>query len=365
MQKNLIAILIASAATISNVASATDNYKPAFDPSGFKAPTSSVANEVMVLGTAHLSALPDQFSFKNLDLVIERLASWKPQVITIEALSGTQCDHMRRYPTRYAESITYYCWNPEPARVATGLDVPAAYAEMQRLLAKWPASPSAAQRRNLAAVFLAAGERASALVQWLRLPTSERRAQDGLDDQLVKILDGLIDKRNEDFQIAAPLAAKLGLERVYATDDHTADSPNGDDEAADKAAGEIMKSLWTNPASAKRHAESDALQKNLGNPEGVLAMFRAYNQADQGVLVYHSDFGAALKDQSTLQIGRIYVGNWETRNLRMVAHIRDIIGLTPGKRTLSIVGAAHKGYFEAYLNMMHDVKLVDVAPLLR
>ena len=31
---------------------------------------------------------------------------------------------------------------------------------------------------------------------------------------------------------------------------------------------------------------------------------------------------------------------------------------------LAIVGASHKGYYEAYLNQMHDVMLVDAAVVL-
>ncbi|MBI3712843.1 MAG: hypothetical protein HY253_07755 [Burkholderiales bacterium] len=126
-----------------------------------------------------------------------------------------------------------------------------------------------------------------------------------------------------------------------------------------------MQNLWNNPASAKRQSESEVLYQQLNSGEGVLAMYRAFNQTKQAALVYDSDFGAAMKDQSTQQVGRIYVGYWETRNLRMVSNIRDVMGATPGKRTLTIVGAAHKGYFEAYLNMMHDVKLIDTAQVLR
>ena len=37
----------------------------------------------------------------------------------------------------------------------------------------------------------------------------------------------------------------------------------------------------------------------------------------------------------------------------------------PGARALVIVGASHKGYFEAYLNMMHDIRLVDAEAVLR
>ena len=64
--------------------------------------------------------------------------------------------------------------------INVGLDAASLWdaGEAERLLADWPAEPTAAQRRHLAAVFLAGGEQASALVQWLRLPATERRAGD-------------------------------------------------------------------------------------------------------------------------------------------------------------------------------------------
>lgn len=356
--------ILLTAALFSVAAFGAENYKPQFDPSRLKGPETGMANEVLVLGTSHLSQLPANFDPKSLTPLITRLEAWKPQIITVEAISGAQCDYMRRYSARYADTVKFYCWDPAPARDATGLEVPVAVAEVERLLAAWPSSPTPGERRHLAAVFLAAGERTSALVQWLRLPHTEQQVGDGLNTTLVNILQKLTNKRDENCLIAAPLAARLGLERVYATDDHTADSA-ATDEADQKAGNEIIQRLWDNPASAKRKAMNDALQSNLGNGEGLLALYRAYNSPEQALLVYQSDFGAAMKDRSAQQYGRNYVGYWETRNLRMVSNIRDIIGTTPGKRTLTIVGASHKWYFEAYLHIMHDVKLIDAEHILR
>jgi pheromone shutdown protein TraB len=81
--------------------------------------------------------------------------------------------------------------------------------------------------------------------------------------------------------------------------------------------------------------------------------------------VYDNDFGAALEEGSPQQFGRNYVGYWETRNLRMASNIRDAIAARPGSRTLVIVGASHKGYLEAYLNQMHDVRIVNALQVLR
>jgi hypothetical protein len=332
-----------------------------FDPSTLKGPAKGKPNEVMVLGTAHLSGLKEPFKPAALRLLNERLAAWRPQIIAIEALSGMQCDWLRRFPHRYKETVSDYCWDPAPARAATSLDVPAATAEAGQLLAHWPASPSPAQRRHLAAVFLAGGERASALVQWLRLPAAERHAGDGLDAALVTVLEKQQARRNEDTLIAAPLAAALGLERVVPMDDHTADAPPADE----KASGEAMMKAWDNPATARRRKTDEELAPRLGEPEGVMALYRALNDPAQARLVFDSDFGAALEEGSKQQFGRGYVTYWEVRNQRMAANIREALGAQPGSRTLVIVGASHKGYLEAYLNQMHDVRIVNAMQVLR
>ncbi len=352
----LAAALIAASAPV-----AAQEYRPAFDPSRLKRPAARDANEVLVLGTPHLSGWPETFSPSALDPLLDRLAAWRPQMVAIEALSGMECDVMRRYPHRYSDSVENYCWDPAPARAATGLDVPAATAEAERLLASWPSSPDPSQRRRLAAVFLAGGEQTSALVQWLRLQQAERRAGDGLDAALVARLELLRTRRNENYLIAAPLAARLGLERVHAFDDHLSDSKVTDE----KAFAEAMTRAWNNPTAASRKKMDEAMAKQATSGANVLAAYRAYNEPVQAELAYRGDFGAALQDRSPQQIGRGYVGWWETRNLRMAANIRDALARSPGRRMLVLVGASHKGYLEAYLDMMHDVQVADTGPVLR
>lgn len=332
-----------------------------FDPSALKPKQASPANDVLVLGTQHISGWPEAIDMKSLQPLVDRLAVWNPGIIAVEHLSGPQCDMMRQYPARYAASVADYCWDSTPANKATGLDVPAATQAADKMLKNWPKEPTAAQRRQLAATFLAAGEQGSALVQWLRLPVAERRVGDGLDQTLVNRLTTLQSRRDEVYQIAAPLAARLGLERLVAMDDHTADSPIDDE----KAYGEVIGKLWDNPAVAKRSAEQKELDARLSERGGVMALYRALNAPDQAKLIYDSDFGATLGDTSPQQFGRRYVGYWETRNLRMAANIRDAMALAPGQRTLVIVGAAHKFYLEAYLNQMHDAIIVDSQPILK
>lgn len=360
----LAAVGVGTLLTVALSAAAQD-YRPSFHPDQLKGPPAGALNEVLVLGTPHLSNLDKAFRPVMLTPLMERLAAWRPTAIATEDVSGLQCDSLRRYPSRYAETVKTYCGDTTAANAAVSLDVPAANAEAERLLTAWPAQPTPAQRRRLAAVFLAAGENGSALVQWLRLSPQDRTAQDGLNDGLVRTLNRIKDEQNETYLIAAPLAAQLGLERLWSVDDHSADTPDGADAAEVEAYGAAIMGAWDNPATHARRATDVRLAAAIAEPDGVLQMYRTYNAPDQPALTYRSDFGAALMEPSPQGFGRRYVGFWETRNLRMVANMRDVLGRYPGTRMLTIVGAAHKGYYEAYLDQMHDVRLVDPEPVLR
>lgn len=352
----LLAGLVA-AAVCQAAAVAAAPHQPPFDPSALKLARGQI-NQVMVLGSPHLSQLPKPFDAATLQLLNERLVAWRPQAIAIENLSGVQCANMRSYPQRYAETIKTYCRDTSAAQAATGLDVFEATDRAERLLAGWPATPTAPQRRALAALLLAADEPGSALVQWLRLPVPERRAGDGLDAALVTLLNELLVKPDESYLVAAQVAAQSGLERLYAMDDHTSDKSEVDQEAAGAA---IMKA-WDNPATAQRTRDGNAW-KSQTTTAGVLAMYRAFNDPGQAALIFRSDFGAALEEPSPQHYGRGYLAYWEVRNLRMASNIRDAMS-PPGMRMLVIVGASHKFYLEAYLNQMHDVAIVDTDAVL-
>lgn len=128
--------------------------------------------QVLVLGSVHLSQLPkgSDVSAARLQPLLDRLAACQPTIITTEDLSGETCDLMRRHPTVYLpEDGAAYCPKVDDAARATGLDVPAAIGKVHATLKSWPSAPTSAQRRQLAALFLASGDPWSALVQWLQL----------------------------------------------------------------------------------------------------------------------------------------------------------------------------------------------------
>jgi hypothetical protein len=350
-------VLFVSALPVAALAQA-----PALDPLTLKQDITGPRSQLLVIGTAHLGQMKEgPIKPAYLALLLDRLAAYKPTIITVEGLSGQSCDLFKRYAALYPGVADTYCRATEDAEKATGLAVPQAAAEAARLLSAWPAAPTAAQRRHLAAVFLAANDRPSALVQWLRLPAEERRAGDGLDARLTALLGELVVKPSEHYQISAVLAARLGLERLYLADDHLSDSITAPLGAPFDAA---LKEIWSAP-DAERAVDDRVEAAAMKSADGLLAFYRYMNTPQYQLHAIGHDFALAAKHQSPQLYGRQYVAWWETRNLRMVASIREAMASQPGARVLSIVGASHKPYFEAYLNLMHDVQLVDALAILK
>ena len=336
--------------------------KPAFDPRHLKVAVAGPLNEVLVIGTPHLSQLPKPFDATTLAPVLDRLAAWKPDVITVEQLSGSDCAYLEANRALTDNAWDDYCWDAKAAQVATGMTLAQADLTIERMLADWPAAPRATDRRKLASVFLAANDRASAQVQWLRLPASERHAGDGLDAAMVTILERKGAKRNETYDIAVALAVRLGLERIYATDDHSSDAALA---RAPEAQGKAVEAAWKAQGKRPVRARMKTLENALGTPAATLDLYRFFNDPRTGLAMVGSDMGAAMQEPSPQHYGRWYVAWWEVRNLRMVANIRATMVTHPGSRVLSIVGASHKPYFDAYLDMMQDVRVNDAAAVLR
>jgi len=317
--------------------------------------------EVLTLGSSHLAQLKVTVTPQMLEPLLDKLAAFKPTIITQEGVSGEQCELLLRFAASYPGIGESYCFDPAEVGKITGLTVPAAIAAVEQTLADWPAAPTAAQRRRLAMLFLSANDRPSAQVQWLRLPVAERSDSDGITPELRKILTREGAKPNERYSIAVALAVRLGLERVYAVDDQTAGIV---EPLAGADYGAAIQKIWARSESPSQ-TTSEQLGAALATGEDVLNYYRFLNLPTTQLDFMRTDFGAAYKDETPQYFGRQYAAYNEIRNLRMVANIRVAIANHPGARVINIVGASHKGYYDAYLDMLSDVQLVDAGDVLK
>jgi hypothetical protein len=360
-------LILAAAAMLAAIAPAAAQNRP-FDPREYQGRHVGQPTQILVIATPHLSGTPDTFDPAVLEPLLQRLEAFHPDAIAIEALPGRQIDQMWTWRESYPGAAQSYGGRAMAfagiSRGLVGMDMPQADAEIRRVLAGWPATPTPAQRRRLAALFVAAGDPSSAIVQWWRLEASERVADDNVSRLLAEQLNTYSTpaRRNENELIASRLAARLGQERIYPMDDQSDDvAPNFEADITAFTQEPWMQALMDDPTFAPLREAG----QHLTTPQEALATYRMVNGWRAGRTDANAQWLNMLNRASPNNVGRARVAAWETRNLRQVANIREVSTRYPGGRILVIVGSAHKPWFDAYLSMMSDVEVVDAARILR
>ncbi|MEZ5892067.1 MAG: DUF5694 domain-containing protein [Parvularculaceae bacterium] len=321
-----------------------------------------------MIGSMHLSGANDDFDKKSLSLLLNKLEAFAPDVITFENLPGESVFLLKAYEAVYDGVADQYGGRilaiAELARDSTNLDMPAAEAESRKLLAALPEKPSPAERRRLAAAFAASGDPYSAVVQLRQLSPSERKAKDGLTKELIETLLTFGERRNESLLIGVELAVRLGLQKVYAMDDHAADDLAilfSDDIGAAIESDPDFEAIVNSPVIVKAN---DSVN-HLRSPEETLETYRDGNAPETVIDNPTAQWLYFLTRDWPDNLGRKRLAEWEARNLRMAGNIREAMVNATGGKVLVIVGGAHKPYLDAYLDLMHDVEIIDALEVLK
>jgi hypothetical protein len=336
-----------------------------FNPAAAKQQLGLPKTKVMVLGIWHLDAASSKFQVAWLEPILCRLRLYNPQVILTEALAGEQVMGLDAYAAYHGDAGKYAGPTLEMAKTAQAeLHLSAAQALVKADSLALKGSLNPAQRRYLAALFVAAAEPFSATVQWMRLGAADRIAQDGISASLAKRLIRFAELRSEISSIAARLAADVGLERVYGAGDHASDAvlPNHNDmqEAVNAEPG--LKDLFNHNTAAFHAVPEDTMK--LSSASQVMPMFKWKNSARFGELDADAQWFSMLRSTKMGKIGRQRVAAWEAQNLQMAVAIREATAPIAGGRALLVVGAAHKPFIEAYLRMFTDIEIVSVPDML-
>lgn len=335
--------------------------QPPFDPAVVKPHLVVAPTQVMVFGVWHLDAASAKFQVSWLEPVLCRLRAYQPDIILTEAMAGEQVMGLEAYAAYHGTAGRYAGPTLEMAKAVQAdlqLTAPQALVQANALCKKGVSSP--AERRQLASLFVAAGEPFSATVQWLRLPTTERIGADGISAALAKRLDRFAGLRSELTSMAARLAADLGLERTYGAGDHASDValPDDDELKAALAAEPGITELFNHQTPAFRAFPQDTMK--LSSAAQVLPMLKWKNSPRFAELDADAQWFSMLRSEKLGRVGRQRVAAWEAQNLRMAVAIREATAPLAGGRALLIVGAAHKPFIEAYLRTFTDIELVSV-----
>jgi hypothetical protein len=234
----------------------------------------------------------------------------------------------------------------------------------------WAGMPaSAAARERLIAEMLAACEYESAVLQWGYLSTEDRAAvaPSLLPPAIVAELDNGLVAPNEIISVAATLARRIGVQRLMPVDDQTDAAIFA--EIAERFPGELekiaahaeTKALSRTPLGAR----SDALfQMGRGGPEGLLPFYRFINSTEATTQDAVDQWGRYFRMRLASGVDRARAAQWEVRNLRIAANVRQASALHPGGKVLVVIGSAHKPFLDRSLAEMLDVEVVRLESLL-
>ncbi|WP_187321576.1 DUF5694 domain-containing protein [Hymenobacter citatus] len=343
----------------------TSSQQQAFDPAVAKHTLAIAPTKVMIFGLGHLDSAPATFQVAWLEPVLCRLRTYKPDLILTEALSGEQVMALEAYAAYHGDAGKYAGPTLQMAKAAQAdLQLTAAQALVQANTLCTKDALTAAERRRLAGLFVAAAEPLSAAVQWLRLPAAERIGADGISPSLAKQVNLWATLRNEMSSIAARLAADLGLERVYGAGDHLSDVAQPDFAAFKAAvATEPNQVDLFNHNTPAFHAVPEEAMK-MATAAEVMPVMKWKNSPRFAALDAEAQWLSMLRSEKLGRVGRQRVAAWEAQNLRMAVTIREATASMAGGKALLIVGAAHKPFIEAYLRTFTDIEIVSVPALL-
>lgn len=339
----------------------------AFDPRDYHEDVAGERTQILVLATPHLARAPNGFDPAALEGLLQKLQTFDPDVVATENLSGENLSVLSLYDTIYPEVAQSFGSSAlrlaELARAEIGLDLPGAEAEARAALLQLTDHPSAMQRRRLVLLLLASGDPNSALVQWWRLTPSEQ-ASDEVPDVIRVQLEAFSADRNESALIGARLAVRLGLERVHPIDDQSAVDLIFPIAQALGAAIEADRSIADGLARPE-FARLSSAGERLRSVAEALNTYRELNAPRAGTVDVRAQWSIMINRAYPANAGRVRMAEWEARNLRMAANIREAAASAPGGRVLVIVGASHKPWLDAYLDMMTDMRVVDARRVLR
>lgn len=360
MFKNLVAAC--ALFTLPTAAIAQDSE--AIDLADYDSYLAVEPTQVLTLGTPHFSGWRDFIDRPQLDAalapVLAKLEAWGPDTIAVENISGANCAHLERYGIVYANAANSYCRDIGDAGDFTGLTREKAEEEALTVLQDGGPDGTPASRRHLAALFLASGDHLSALVQWLRLDEADRVAGEELSEAMAERLNGMNNSLNESTAIGVELAVRLGHERIYQVDDHSADQLYI---RTNEAFGPRMREIWSSGDMSMREKYA-ARMEQVKEDRDLLSLYRWFNSVEVQDATIRNDFAKGLADDQEPGVGQDYANWWQVRNMRMVANIVAAASLQRSKKTLAIVGASHKPYYDAYLDMMHHIENVDTVEFL-
>lgn len=326
------------------------------------------STQVLVLATPHLSQIEEEFSPALLDSLIAVSRSYRPDVIGIEALSGSQIAEMKRRGGVYGQVSKQFAATGlrygHALQQSLDLSWREANAKSDSLLSRLRGSQQIAGETRLEAVasLLASYRLHTAALQWSYLPENDRASQSLIPAEVADGLESLLRSPNENSSIALRLARELELQRVYPIDDHL------EKDFLIEIAPQVREGLSDSTLQAVKNAphlrRSRQLMKQGIEAGSLMPMYRYMNSPSYLEPDVDVQWRMFLRTNMPSGVDRSRLALWNTRNLNIGARIRKASAHAPSGRVLATIGASHKPFLDKLFNDMTGVEVVHLSDVM-
>ncbi len=319
------------------------------------------AGEVMVVGTPHLSALRPEPGPERLRELVERLASWAPTVVCVEAIPGDRVRQLAGNPAAWGELLSTFALDAVRLAPEQQARLSVDGATALRLARELETRPSLteSERVRLIGLQLAGHEPWSAVLGWTGLAEAERTAAaKALGRAAAERLAALASSRNEIASLAIPLAARLGHRRLCMADVFV-------DEVAVQTLEEDLAPLLRDPAVTKGLEAFEAASAERWRPgeqDGLVRLVGWTSSPEYAEADRRSQWDLFARGGAPNRAGERRLALWHARNAEIAAHVYRAVAGPDGARTLLVIGASHRPFVEAALRAQ---PWIDVVPAVR
>lgn len=313
---------------------------------------------VLVLATPHLAGL-EGVEPRFLEPVLDRLESFRPTIICIEAIPPASLAAMEEAGGIQADVAAMFAKDAmahgRALRTSLGLTRREAEARAAAALAGASALP-AARRAEIAVWLVAAYDFGSAALQWSQLSPEERAAA-AVPAEVKAYLDARLGSRNETTTVAIALARRLGIQTLAPVDSHFDGAKLlavGEDALAEVFEHPLNKASTKHPVYARSRAVTAAAIAS----GDLLPLYRFMNSDAYLVADAEAQWGWYWRSRLDSGLDRFRYALWEARNIAIASNVAMQTASPRNERVLLLIGAAHKTFVEEHLRRMIHVELV-------
>lgn len=322
-------------------------------------------SEVLVLGTVHLAQLKARPRPEALERLHALLARFGPTVICVEHLSGHDISAMDALGGTYRQVAEMFAKDDlrygKLLRRRLGCSREQAVLRATELLAHAP-NLGPLSRARLVAFLLAAYDVPSALLQWSYLPDAVRAKTGTLPARVKQFLDESLASPNETSALAVPLGREVKLQRLAPVDSQW-DGARLLLEPAPKLEEAFGHPLRKAIAAEGVYTDKDRRTEAAIRAGDLLPLYLHINSPEFAAMDVVAQWGPWLRMNLASGLDRYRYGNWEARNMHVVANIVDAAASPRAERVLVVIGVAHKPYLEDVLRRLASVKIVQLRGL--